>query len=151
CGASRSRPRWPSTRRRATIPTRCGCCWCSDCGWSRTRRSRLAEPAARQPALAGKRILFLLNNLHLGGAERQALLTARRLRDAHLARVEVWGFNEPGPAASLCEQHGIPWRVVPFRWYDSRLRQAASLVSLAARLRRARPDVLMPYLLVPNV
>jgi glycosyltransferase involved in cell wall biosynthesis len=87
-----------------------------------------------------KRVVFLLGNLELGGAERQALILARYLSEHEHADVEVWGFNHAGPVADICEQHGIKWRVVPFE-----LRKVARL------LREARPNILLPYTLIPNV
>lgn len=87
-----------------------------------------------------KRVIFLLGNLELGGAERQALILARYLAEQQQADVEVWGFNRTGPVADICEQRRIKWRVVPFE-----LRKVARL------LREARPDILLPYTLIPNV
>ena len=87
-----------------------------------------------------KRVVFVLGNLELGGAERQALVLARYLAEQQQADIEVWGFNRAGPVAEICEQHRIKWRVVPLE-----LRKVARL------LREARPDILLPYTLIPNV
>jgi len=87
-----------------------------------------------------RRVVFVLGNLELGGAERQALMLARYLVEHEQADVEVWGFNHAGPVAGICEQHGIKWRVVPLE-----LRKVARL------LCETRPDILLPYTLVPNV
>ena len=87
-----------------------------------------------------KRVVFLLGNLELGGAERQALILARYLSERERADVEVWGFDRAGPVADICEQHRIKWRVVPCE-----LRKVARL------LRQAQPDILVPYTLIPNV
>ena len=86
------------------------------------------------------RVIFVLGNLELGGAERQALILARYLSEREQADVEIWGFNRSGPVADICEQHGIKWRVVPCE-----LRKVARL------LRHARPDILLPYTSIPNV
>jgi glycosyltransferase involved in cell wall biosynthesis len=90
------------------------------------------------------RVIFVLGNLELGGAERQALILARHLSEHEQAGVEVWGFNRTGPVADICERHGLKWRVVP-------LQNPFDLRSLARRLRESRPDILLPYTLVPNV
>lgn len=101
--------------------------------------------------LAGKRILFIFNALHLGGAERQALLLAHALQEQHQAQVEFWGFREAGRAADLCDEYGIPWRLVPFRWAYNKVERLGNLIRLAVRLRAARPDIIMPYTMLPNV
>jgi len=93
----------------------------------------------------GQRIIFVLGNLELGGAERQALMLARHL-SLYQAAVEVWGFNKSGPVADICEQHGIRWRVEPVN--ADRLE---SIRRFAWVLRAASPDVLLPYTWLPNV
>ena len=87
-----------------------------------------------------KRVVFVLGNLELGGAERQALILARYLAEHEQADVEVWAFNHAGPVADIFEQHRITWRVVP-----------CDLRKVARLLRQARPDILLPYTLIPNV
>jgi len=90
--------------------------------------------------MKGRRVLFVLGNLELGGAERQALTLARYLVEHEQADVEVWGFDHAGPVADICEEHGIAWRVVPVE-----LRKVARL------LRQTHPDIILPYTLIPNV
>lgn len=102
-------------------------------------------------SLAGKRILFIFNALHLGGAERQALLLARALQEQHQAQVEFWGLREAGRAAELCDEYGIPWRLVPFHWAYNKVERLGNLLRFARRLRAARPDIIMPYTMLPNV
>ena len=94
--------------------------------------------------MKGQRIIFVLGNLELGGAERQALMLARHL--SRQAEVEVWGFNKSGPVADICEQHGIRWRVEPLN--AGRLE---SIRRFAWLLRAASPDMLLPYTWLPNV
>lgn len=101
--------------------------------------------------LKGRRIVFVLFNLELGGAERQALILARHLVEHEQAAVEVWGFNKPGPVAQLCEQLGVAWRLIPYPLKSGSLVRFAGLVRFALALRRARPDILLPYTFVPNV
>lgn len=96
--------------------------------------------------MKGQRVIFVLGNLELGGAERQALILARHLVREEQATVEVWGLNKSGPVAEICEQHGIGWRVVPC--HTSSLE---SISAVAHSLREARPDVLLPYTWIPNV
>lgn len=96
------------------------------------------------------RVIFVLGNLELGGAERQALILAKHLSEHQKATVEVWGFNKSGPVATICEQHGLAWRVVPYPIAAGPWKRFTSLVKLARTFREARPDVLLPYTLVPN-
>ncbi len=102
-------------------------------------------------SLKDRRIIFVLGNLELGGAERQALLLAKHLVEGERAYVEVWGFNKSGPVATICEQHGIRWRVVPYPLKAGRAKRFASLLKAAWLLRAARPDAVLPYTLLPNV
>ena len=94
--------------------------------------------------MSGGRIIFVLGNLELGGAERQALILARHLSQRE--KVEVWGFNKSGPVADICEQHGIRWRVEPVNPH-----RLESVRRVAWLLRAASPDVLLPYTWLPNV
>ena len=88
----------------------------------------------------------------LGGAERSALEVARHLRDEEGAHVEVLAFTaEDGRYRESVEELGIPWHVFPLTWHGGRIAKARSLAGLALRLRRLRPDVLLPYTSRPNV
>lgn len=104
-----------------------------------------------RPSLQRKRVIFVFNNLDLGGAERQGLLLATHLQKSERALVEVWGFDGPGRVAQLCDEADLPWRVVPCRWGQSRLGLPAQLFRFALHLRKARPDVLLPYIFGPNL
>ena len=112
------------------------------------------DPPLTVPAdltLNGRRIVFVLFNLELGGAERQALILAKHLVEREHAVVEVWGFNKPGPAVPICEQLGLTWRIVPFPLRGGRVARLLALARFALSLRRVRPDILLPYTFVPNV
>ena len=116
-----------------------------------TRISRSVPPAVAGGSLKGRRVIFVFGSLELGGAERQALILARHLVDHEQANVEFWGFNQSGPVAEICEQHGIRSRVVSYPFEAGPVSRWASILKLALMLRRACPDVLLPYTLVPNV
>lgn len=107
--------------------------------------------ASSDSTLKGRRIIFVLFNLELGGAERQALILAKHLVEREQAAVEVWGFNKSGPVAERCEELGVPWRVVPFTLRGGRVAPLLALLRFAITLRRAGPDLLLPYTFVPNV
>lgn len=107
--------------------------------------------AAPRPRLAGVRVAIVLKWSGLGGAERQALVVARHLRDVEGARVEVQALNDAeGRAMDDFREAGIPWHARRGRWRGSAPRTVARLARAAAVLRRARPDVLLPYCDVPN-
>jgi glycosyltransferase involved in cell wall biosynthesis len=108
-------------------------------------------PCADRPTLSGERIIFVFGTLELGGAERQALLLAQYLKEVENAAVEVWGFLGPGRATELCEQYGIPWRVVPLYWGRWYLRRYMDLLRFAWTLRKSRPSIVLPYTMQPNV
>ena len=98
--------------------------------------------------LYNRRIIFVLGNLELGGAERQALILAKYLSEHEQAQVEVWGFNKSGPVAEICGQHGLPTRVILYPFTENRL---SALVRVARSLRQAKPEILLPYTFGPNV
>ncbi len=112
----------------------------------------MREPSgAAEHPLAGKKILFLLGSLQLGGAERQVLLLARYLRATCGAEPHVWGFGEPGRMSMLCSEYGIPWEVMPIEVSRHLPGLIASLVRYARSVRRFGPDLLLPYTFFPNV
>lgn len=102
--------------------------------------------------LIGRKIVFILGALELGGAERQAIILANYLRTQVGAHVEVWGLLRSGRAADLCDELGVPWRLFPLPpgpsyrgWW---LRAAWKL---ARKLRKEGAEVLLPYLAMPNI
>jgi len=101
--------------------------------------------------LHGIKIIMLHQSLEMGGAERQGLLLARWLKENHGSDIEVWGLEHPGPVASCCDHHGIPWRLVPWDWRGNGKGILTGLLRLLLALRRAKPDVLLPYTMPPNI
>lgn len=113
--------------------------------------SRLGT-AGSQPRLAGIRVAIVLKWAGFGGAERQALALARHLKEIEGASVEVQALSDAdGRAVAEFHEAGIPWRARKRRWRGSRSRTFLRLASTTTELRRARPDVLLPYCDVPNV
>ncbi len=119
---------------------------------------RPARPAAAAltpprpgPALSDRKVIVVLEYLQPGGAEIQALMLARSLKERHAASVEVWGFQPPGRIAELCAASGVPCRHVPFQWSWGRLEVLANLIRLGRALRAARPDVILAYTRLPSV
>lgn len=109
-----------------------------------------ALPGASE-AIRGKRVIMLHVCLEMGGAERQSLHLARYLQEQCGANVEMWGFQSGGAVARACDDLGIKWKVVPFEWPPGNVQRIRKLTGFARRLRRAGPDVLMPYTVIPNV
>ena len=103
--------------------------------------------------LSGIRVITVIGPLELGGSERQAILLARHLSFEHRADVEVWGYGEPGRAAELCEEYGVTWRSMPLPipWSAHRSTQLKRLAAFTRVLRRARPDVILPFMFFQSV
>ncbi len=98
-------------------------------------------------SLAGKRILFYLAGLELGGAERQALHLARHLKGLG-CDVFVWAVSGPGLAAEMCGAAGIPWAIQPSVWPCRKRhwpRACFRLLAIRRAMRRAKPDIVMAY------
>jgi len=101
--------------------------------------------------LEGKRIIFLLPSLELGGAERQAVLLARYLQTEANARVAIWGIERIGRVAEICKEYGLEWELAPFVATGAYTRDLAGMFRFFRKLRRARPDIILPYTLIPNI
>ena len=112
---------------------------------------RRAGLNAEVPSLRGARVIVVFETLELGGAERQGLLLARHLQREAGARVEIRGLQHPGALTQLCDALGIPWRLDHCPSPADRMSTLRSLTRLAWALRRARPDVILPYTMRPNV
>lgn len=92
------------------------------------------------------RLVFLLEDLHFGGTQRQALELARRL-DRHRFQAELWVLRAGDDLAPLAREWDVP--VV---WLArSRKVGLQSLCALWRRLRHKPPDLLMLFTVVPNI
>jgi glycosyltransferase involved in cell wall biosynthesis len=120
----------------------------------------------RSGALAGAKIVVLIGSFARGGAERQAYLLARELRQTHAMNVEVWaishaaayGQNDGDDYANVFRSAGVPVRVLGFSppdYYGLRLRQLPVLIRrlwrVVRQLREAQVDILLPFTTWPNV
>jgi glycosyltransferase involved in cell wall biosynthesis len=96
-------------------------------------------------------VVILIGYLDLGGAERQALLLGEGLRLQFGWNAEVWGFEGEGIIPALCEERGIPFR----RFARPNPRRLSRFLlpewKLVRALRTSRPDVLIPFTVLPNV
>ena len=98
-----------------------------------------------------KRVIIFLENLELGGAERQAMLLAHHLKQEQEAMVQVWGIKSPGAVRALCEAEGIPWRLLPWPAGRSPLHRLLGVARCAVALRQAKPNIVLPYTAWPNI
>jgi len=108
---------------------------------------------AKPNRLQGVRTIMVMGDLGTGGTQRQVLLLAQHLREYEGADVEVWAFGgEVGATARACEARNIPWRIVHLNWFTSRKdRKIRDVARFAGELRRAKADVILSYLMAPNV
>jgi len=103
-------------------------------------------------ALEGKRIVPVVAWSVMGGAERNALEVIQHLTSEEGAIVEVFALtDQEGRFRDEVEKLGIAWHTSRVHWFGSRSYKARTLARVALRLRRLRPDVLMPYTTRPNV
>lgn len=97
------------------------------------------------------RALIFLENLDLGGAERQAMLLARHLKEVQQMEVQVWGMKSPGPVRAMCDALGIPWRLLPWPSGRNPLARLFGMMRCAWALRQAKPNIVLPYTAWPNL
>lgn len=96
--------------------------------------------------LAPIRIVFVLQDLDFGGAQRQALELASRLDKGRFAS-EIWVLQSGGGFVPWAQELGLP-----LIFFSSGPHVGpASLWKLWKQLRRHRPDVVMPFTAVPNI
>ena len=101
--------------------------------------------------LNGKKILFLLPGLEMGGSERQAMILAEHLAFQHGANIEIWGVSGRGLVARECQRLGFPTKVLGFSWPGRGMDRLLALAALTRKLRMARPDIILPYTLLPSI
>jgi glycosyltransferase involved in cell wall biosynthesis len=102
-------------------------------------------------SLAGQRILFVLNSLELGGAERQTIGLARWLREQESVIPIVVGFERMGRAAERCTKASIPVHYLGSPISSGRTQSALGLIRLAWQLRQLKPDLILAFTVIPNL
>jgi glycosyltransferase involved in cell wall biosynthesis len=95
------------------------------------------------------RFLIVLNDLRMGGSERQALHLARGLSDSG-CEAAVMGFSPPGPVSDACRDAGIRCRSIPLPFPWSRWHTPFYLIRAAASFRREGADIILPFTSIPN-
>ncbi len=92
------------------------------------------------------RLVFLLQDLKVGGTQRQVLELARRLDPAYF-RSEIWLLAAGDDLAPLARDWGLP-----LTWLARQQRVGPrALWNLWRRLRRGDLDLLFPFTVVPNI
>ena len=108
-------------------------------------------------SLLGKRVLFVLPTLDLGGAERQALLLAEYLRShsgCDVAIAALFGGTGGQALRAICRQRRIPclrFNMPEFAGDDPQALTRAGIRQFIRELKFLTPDVLLPYTSLPNV
>lgn len=100
--------------------------------------------------LENKRILIFLRSLQLGGAERQAALLARYLKNIQKADVQVWAFYPKGLAGEILEKENIPIHIHPPKWEGGPFKKIFGLMGLIRDIRKFKPHIILPFTDYPN-
>src|SRR5437588_11863658 len=91
-------------------------------------RQRGDSTSLKAATLDGARVIVVLTELDMGGAERQALLLSRYLADEENAKVQMWGVGrQRGLVAEACEESGLVWGRVAQQCVESRRRRMTAL------------------------
>ncbi|WP_338667713.1 glycosyltransferase [Pseudodesulfovibrio methanolicus] len=91
-------------------------------------------------------VVFVLQDLEFGGTQRQTLELLRRL-DRSQFTPELWILRDGGDFLQNVRTLGIPSHVLS----SCLAVNPTSLLNLWRRLRRTRPDILIPMTVVPNI
>lgn len=99
-----------------------------------------------------KKILIVLDNMKMGGSERQALILARWLRERCEVDIKVIALQSPaGQVAAICDQLRIEWSVLSFTKPRNPLKLVRNLLYVAGAFRREQPYAIIPFGLRANV
>lgn len=100
--------------------------------------------------LQGICVALVLNDLHLGGSERQALLLARELARYGVHPV-LLGLAGPGPIMELAKDSGITCDATALKFPLSPWYFPFNLLRAAKLFRKYHPQVILSYTSVPNL
>jgi len=106
---------------------------------------------AEDPRGRGVRVVFLIDGLGQGGAQRHLLVLLRNL-DRERVEPTLWCLQKKGALVPQFERLGIP--IVDLAFEKESIVSARAMLSLGPlwrRLRRLRPDVVHTYLFSPNL
>lgn len=103
------------------------------------------------------RVIILIECLEMGGAERQAVMLARELRQRHDIDSQVWsigknaGHGKTRAVAAFCDYCGVPLHESPVHISDNWSDWPNGLRQFADQLKAQKPDVILAYWNKPNM
>lgn len=95
------------------------------------------------------RIALFLRSLEIGGAQTHASMLAEQLQRTGRYEVQVWTFSPRGLIAEVLREKNILIVPVP-EIRNGLIRKIWGLARLVLMLRRAKPDVIVPFCDYPN-
>ena len=101
--------------------------------------------------LNGKKVVFVITVLDMGGAQKQALFLANYLRERHDCQVSFVGLAKNTDAfTTLLEDHDIPWKLTAISWMNS-WRHYPLFLRFIRDLRAEKPHILLSYCFIANI
>lgn len=97
------------------------------------------------------RVLVILDNFNLGGAERQAIILTDLLNGTNDFQVSIASLN---PEGNLLEDNQVSKLLIKLKQYKSHTNLALIICEMffySIRLRKLKPDVIIPFTIRPNV
>lgn len=102
--------------------------------------------------LKGKKVLIVLHADGIGGAENQSLLYGAYLRDQYACNVIVWNFLEgTSDLRKRVADNEFSYKEIFFPGSKNTFKQKLKLIILQLRLIMEKPDIILPYTIIPNV
>jgi glycosyltransferase involved in cell wall biosynthesis len=100
--------------------------------------------------IKNKRILIVLRNLEVGGAERQAAYLAKFLKNEAEASVNILAFFDKGYIKNILEKSDIPLTICSPGQNTNRIKRLLQLIKFIFLIRKLKPLIIMPFTDFPN-
>ena len=102
--------------------------------------------------LKGRKVIFVLESVSVGGAEKQALMMAEYFTIHHQSKIEIWNLIKGDELLlALIRTKKFEYKELMYPGSQNKWKQKLKTTLFISRLRSVRPAVLMPYLINPNV
>ncbi|GEM_PF-6831722 len=99
-----------------------------------------------------KKILLVLQGTHAGGAEKQALMLAARLKEKYSCDISIWNIQSGKPQfINEIEKHNFKYRSIIFPASKIPLKQKIKLWLWRIIFRFKKFDIVFSYLIYANV